>query len=145
MAQAIKRKFRNRPVSHFIKLYKPGRLNLNPGFQRKSVWSEKDRRKFIHSIFDGFPVPSIFLYRRINERGVEVFDVLDGKQRLEAIFAFCRLKGFSRQGFGVRHRFTGVPNEDDKSFWWIWKSLKYWNRQNFLLNYIFQVVEADAG
>jgi 5-methylcytosine-specific restriction endonuclease McrA len=30
-------------------------LNLDPGFQRKSVWSQADRRKLIQSILHGFP------------------------------------------------------------------------------------------
>ncbi|MEX0613195.1 MAG: DUF262 domain-containing protein, partial [Pirellulales bacterium] len=38
-----------------------GHLNLEPGFQRKSVWTLRDRRKFIESVLEQFPVPSIFL------------------------------------------------------------------------------------
>ena len=66
---------------------KSRRVNLEPGFQRKSVWTITDRRRLIQSIISKYPVPSIFLYRR-NERGKVVYDVIDGKQRLETIFMF---------------------------------------------------------
>jgi hypothetical protein len=67
------------------------RLNLNPGFQRKSVWVEKDRSKLIDSIIRNYPIPAIFLYKRKNDNGELIYDVIDGKQRLESIFMFTGL------------------------------------------------------
>lgn len=69
------------------------RLNLSPGFQRKSVWKDNDRKKLIDSILRGFPLPAIFLYQRKDENtGENIFDVIDGKQRLESIFLFLKDK-----------------------------------------------------
>jgi Protein of unknown function DUF262 len=53
-------------------------------FQRKSVWSWSDRRRLIQSIVPNYPSPSIFLYER-QENGFVMYDVIDGKQRLESI------------------------------------------------------------
>src|SRR5436305_59802 len=120
MSSNIAYRLRTSPVSHFVKLYKRGLLNLSPGFQRKSVWGTRDREKLIRTIFDGFPVPSVFLYKREDSRGRIVYDVLDGKQRLEAIFAFCGLPGFARQRFAVKYHFP----IDDVAFYWRWSGIK---------------------
>ncbi len=50
----------------FIIWYESGVLNLQPGFQRQSVWSQKDREQLIDSITRRYPIPAIFLYRRID-------------------------------------------------------------------------------
>ncbi len=81
--------------------FEQGLLNLEPGFQRKSVWSESDRKKLIESIFHGYPVPSIFLYKR-NEGGKVMYDVIDGKQRLESIFMFTRTGRFRKGTFDCK-------------------------------------------
>ena len=68
-------------------LYEKGLLNLEPGFQRDSVWSKSDRAKLIDSILRNFPLPSIFLYKR-EQDGQYIYDVIDGKQRIESILMF---------------------------------------------------------
>lgn len=82
-----------RSVDEILSLIDRKRLNLSPGFQRKSVWNEKDRKNLIDSIIRGYPLPAIFLYKRVDEKThKEVYDVIDGKQRLESISFFCKNK-----------------------------------------------------
>jgi len=76
-------------------------IDLDPGFQRRSVWTVNDRRRLIQSIIDGYPVPSVFLYRRA-KNGRLIYDVIDGKQRLKTIFMFTRLGRFKRDAFDVK-------------------------------------------
>ena len=71
-------------------LYEHGHLNLEPGFQRQSVWIERDRAKLIDSILRNYPLPAIFLYRNQKD-GEIIYDVIDCKQRLESIFMFMGL------------------------------------------------------
>lgn len=80
--------YQQKTVQDIFDLHAAKRLNLEPGFQRKSIWSEKDRRKLIDSLLKGYPLPSIFLYCRKNEKGVPEYDVIDGKQRIESILMF---------------------------------------------------------
>jgi len=54
-------------VQQVVLLYKNGQLDLQPGFQRESVWSESDRRKLIDSLLRNYPLPSLFLYRSQDE------------------------------------------------------------------------------
>ncbi len=74
-------------VLDIINLFQSGRLNLEPGFQRQSVWKERDRQFLIDSIIRGYPLPSIFLYRR-HDDGYLTYDVIDGKQRIETFLMF---------------------------------------------------------
>ena len=46
----IKYETDQKTVQDIINLYEKGRLNLEPGFQRSSVWQENDRKKLIDSI-----------------------------------------------------------------------------------------------
>lgn len=117
-------------------LQEQGHLNLEPGFQRKSVWTMRDRRKLIRSIFEHYPMPSIFLYRNEDD-GVPVYDVLDGKQRLETIFMFSRVSPFAREGIEVKHQFPGDENPE----WWNWRALEKAQRTSDFLMYKIQVAE----
>lgn len=65
------------------------KYNYNPPYQRKSVWTDEKQSYFIDSILRNFPIPPIFLHRKIDpETGKTTFDVIDGKQRLTAIARF---------------------------------------------------------
>jgi 5-methylcytosine-specific restriction endonuclease McrA len=94
--------FTEQSINQLLLMHDRGQINLSPGFQRNSVWTLSDRRRLIQSIVAGKPLPNIFLYRRHDERGRLQYDVIDGKQRLETIFAFTRARGFGRQGFEVK-------------------------------------------
>src|SRR5882757_10098565 len=83
----------SRSIIDLCHMYERGRLDLAPGFQRQSVWKERDRAKLIDSILRNYPIPAIFLYRQSND-GQLGFAVIDGKQRLESIFMFTgRMRG----------------------------------------------------
>lgn len=51
---------KQRSVQDLINRYDRRSLNLEPGFQRKSVWSLADCKKLIESIVHGYPVPTEF-------------------------------------------------------------------------------------
>jgi hypothetical protein len=70
-------------------LFHRGLLNMDPPYQRRSVWNLSFRQYFAETVLLQYPSPAIFLYRSINpETGVESYSVIDGKQRLETIFRF---------------------------------------------------------
>lgn len=65
------------------------KFNLNPPYQRKSVWDDDRQSFFIDSLLRNYPVPPIFLKRIIDDTtGNTSFEVVDGKQRLTSIFRF---------------------------------------------------------
>lgn len=76
-------------ISAFYELHLLEKFNYNPPCQRKSVWGEEQKSFLIDSILKNFPIPPIFLYRKIDsETGKESYDVIDGKQRLLSIISF---------------------------------------------------------
>ena len=65
------------------------KFNYEPPYQRHSVWSDEKQSYFIDSILRNFPIPPIFLHRKIDDdTGATTFDVIDGKQRLTSISRF---------------------------------------------------------
>jgi hypothetical protein len=93
--------FGEHTIDQLSLMFKSRQINLEPGFQRKSVWTTSDRRRLVQSIFSGYPLPSVFFYQR-SHKGRLIYDVIDGKQRLETIFMFTELGRFKRDGFDVK-------------------------------------------
>jgi hypothetical protein len=111
--------FGERSINEFCLLLKNRQINLEPGFQRKSVWTENDRRRLVQSIIAGYPVPSVFLYRR-HVNGRIVYDVIDGKQRLETIFMFIGDGRFKRDAFDAKLDLGAGDGWD----WYDWKAIR---------------------
>ena len=63
------------------------RMNVDAEYQRGKVWSTAQQALLIDSILRGFAVPTIFV-RKVADGGQRLFDVIDGKQRLTAMWHF---------------------------------------------------------
>jgi hypothetical protein len=113
------------------------KLNLSPGFQRESVWTERDRAKLIDSIIRNYPLPNIFLYRREVD-GKIIYDVIDGKQRLESVFMFMGAIRGKRFWAKVQ-----LPGEDEK-LWVNWKALCRRKKQPLIEGYKLPTVEVNG-
>lgn len=121
-------------VQTIIHHYESGQLNLEPGFQRASVWSDSDRAKLIDSILRKYPLPSVFLYKRY-EGGNLVYDVIDGKQRIESLLFFMGIKKGNR--FRIRSRTPG----EEQAGWIDWVYLKRKSLQHLITDYRLQTIE----
>ena len=76
-------------IASFHEQNQAKKFNYDPPYQRKSVWSDEKQSYLIDSILRNFPIPPIFLHRKIDsDTGTTTFDVIDGKQRLTAIARF---------------------------------------------------------
>lgn len=129
--------FVQRTTQDLINLYKDNCLNLSPGFQRDSVWTERDRAKLVDSIVRNYPLPAIFLYRR-EHNGEIVYDVIDGKQRIESILMFTGL--IRGQRFWAK---VQLPNGDEKE-WVAWNTLRSRRQQHLITGYRLNTVEVDG-
>lgn len=61
-------------------------IKLSPDFQRRDRWDTKKQSRFVESIIMNVPVPPVFL----GEDKYGSYVVLDGRQRLTAIYEFLR-------------------------------------------------------
>ena len=78
-------------IRWFLDMYHNGQLDLDPPYQRRSVWTLKDRKFFLDTIFRNYPSPAIFIHKEVDkELGRMRYHVVDGKQRLETIILFTR-------------------------------------------------------
>jgi hypothetical protein len=59
-------------------------LNLRPEYQRRLVWDQEKKSRFIESLLMNIPVPPVFLY----ETDLNRYEVMDGQQRLNTILEF---------------------------------------------------------
>ena len=133
----IRHQLLQRTVQDIINLHEDGLLNLSPGFQRDSVWTERDRAKLVDSIVRNYPLPTVFLYRRESD-GQIIYDVIDGKQRIETILRFAgEIRG---QRFSARVQF---PGEDERE-WVDWKMLCRPRQQHLITGYRLNTVEVDG-
>lgn len=79
-------------VSWFRDLYTRHLLELDPPYQRRSVWNQEYKDFFIDTVLNSYPAPAIFLYQEITPEGISKYSVVDGKQRLSTLFEFAENK-----------------------------------------------------
>lgn len=68
--------------------YQSRQYMVNRRYQRKLVWTLDEKRRFIDSLLSGFPVPIVLLAERKVASGHGLFEIIDGMQRLNAIFGY---------------------------------------------------------
>ena len=67
--------------------YRNNQYLVNRRYQRKLVWELEEKQAFIDSLANGYPVP-LFLFAKCIYKGVDRSEIIDGMQRLNAIFSF---------------------------------------------------------
>ncbi len=75
-------------LTWLLDLHHNRQLDLDPPYQRRSVWTRKDKQFFLDTIFRNFPSPAIFLHKTIDDAGKATYHVVDGKQRTQTILDF---------------------------------------------------------
>lgn len=74
-------------ISDFLEWYNGNKLDISPDFQRRGVWSNSAKSFFADTILKGKPFPKIIIMQEFRD-GATVRVVVDGQQRLRAIFDF---------------------------------------------------------
>lgn len=75
-------------VTEAYRYYRSGKLLVNRKYQRKLVWTLEEKEKLIGSILKGYPIPLFLLAERPQIHGSGKYEIIDGMQRLNAIFSF---------------------------------------------------------
>lgn len=66
--------------------YREEKLFVNRRYQRKLVWTQKEKQKLIESLLKRYPIPAILIAERDKAPGT--YGIIDGLQRLHAIMSF---------------------------------------------------------
>lgn len=117
-------------LSWFYDIYKRDLLELNPPYQRRSVWNQEYKDFFIDTILQNYPAPAIFLYEEINANGIAKYNVVDGKQRISTIIEFLENKFPVYEKAAItesRGKYFEELSKEDK--------IKFWN-YSFLVEYL---------
>lgn len=99
------------------KLYKRRDRYEIPDWQRTEVWSQDRKQQLIDSVLRGWKLPKFYFLRMPDQR--EEFEVVDGQQRLNAIFEFfdnaLPLSEESKERFGARY-YRDLPENVSDDF-----------------------------
>lgn len=106
--------FSNRSIESLLHMYYYFGVDMEPDYQRGSVWNDEDRTKLLDSIFAGREIGR-FVFREVPyEESLEkkcMYEVVDGKQRLMTLCAFYENRFPYRGCF-----YNELPAEDKNWF-----------------------------
>ena len=77
-------------VNEIFTMFDEGKLIVDDTYQRRSVWSEKDKVRLIETILLQLVIPELFFWKADTdpETGVSTTHIVDGQQRIKAIYSF---------------------------------------------------------
>lgn len=107
-------------IQDLINLELKSELNLNPWYQRRSVWNDSQKSYLINTLFERKPIPAIYIRHSLDlEKGKSIKEVVDGQQRTRAILGF------------FKNEFTAIHPDNQKRL--KFENLSNQQKQNFLL------------
>ena len=62
------------------------KIDTNPDYERPTVWTNSQRQLLIDTVLRGYDIPK-FYWRRTGRRP-DTYEVVDGQQRLRAIWSY---------------------------------------------------------
>ena len=78
-------------VSAIIADFRDERFFVDESFQRRLVWTEKQRVRLIETVLMGYPIPEIYLHRQSPDddaEGLTRHSIVDGQQRIKCLSQF---------------------------------------------------------
>ena len=100
-------------IQDLINDNKEKKLDLNPWYQRRSVWSKSQKAYLLNTLFERKPIPAIYVRHTIdleNERSIK--EVVDGQQRSRAIIEYCAGEFAARTASGDRKEFQSLSKHE---------------------------------
>ena len=78
-------------INDFLEWSNNNQLELNPKFQRRSVWTDTARSFLMDTIIRGKPIPKVFIRQKLNiQTRQSIREVVDGQQRLRTILSYLK-------------------------------------------------------
>ena len=105
-------------IQDIINLEKQGELDLNPWYQRRSVWNDSQKSYLINTLFEIKPIPTIYVRHTIDlEKEKSMKEVVDGQQRIRAILGYCHNEFSSLNSeIGKRVKFENLTSVQKQRF-----------------------------
>ncbi|GGJ52598.1 hypothetical protein CDQ92_15065 [Sphingopyxis bauzanensis] len=106
-------------ISDFLTWDRQQQLELQPKFQRGSVWTPQAQSFLIDTILRELPIPAVYIRTRVDAATqASIREVVDGQQRLTAILAFAanRLRMTSRSPEFAGMRYNDLSQNQKDQF-----------------------------
>lgn len=115
-------------INEISTMFSDGSLVVDNTYQRRSVWSEKDKIRLVETILLKLIIPVLFFWKAETdpETGISTTHIVDGQQRIKAIYSFIEnefklkpqylLDKTAREKYGNKY-FRDLDQEDKKAFW----------------------------
>jgi hypothetical protein len=73
-----------------VERFRSGRYFVDNSFQRRLVWTERQKIRLIETILIGFPMPEIYLWEKPADpdSGEQLHSIVDGQQRITTVVQF---------------------------------------------------------
>jgi len=97
-----------------VKKIKKGVVKLDPDYQRRHRWSNETSSRLIESLILNIPIPTVYLSQDVDvdtETEESRYSVIDGQQRLTAVFKFLNDK-FPLEGLETLPELNGCYYKD---------------------------------
>ncbi|MGJ5820207.1 DUF262 domain-containing protein [Paludibaculum fermentans] len=137
-------------ISWFSDLYKRKLLELDPPYQRRSVWNQAYKDDFIDTVLLQYPAPAIFLYEEVSPEGVSIYQLVDGKQRLKSVLEFAAGEYPVSEKSPVSNLrgkyFAQFPPDEKTAFWTYQFPIEYLPTNNeTIINTIFERINKNVA
>ena len=105
-------------VQDLLNLYKNGELDINPWYQRRSVWTQPQKAYLINTIFEKKPIPSLYIRHSLDiEAEKSIRQVVDGQQRIRAILEYVEDQFASKHpNYPNRVKYSQLKRTELESF-----------------------------
>lgn len=82
----------NRRISDIISDVEEGKLDTRPAFQRRLIWTNKNKEDFIDTVLKGYPFPEIFVAAgELDPVAIKRKNwLVDGQQRVSTLVSYVR-------------------------------------------------------
>ena len=118
----------HKTINEIHKMYGNGTLIIDNTYQRRSVWSEKDKIRLIETILLNLIIPELFFWPAETdpETGESIIHIVDGQQRIKAITSFISnefklkkqylMEDETKESYGNMF-FKNLPAKTRQAFW----------------------------
>lgn len=111
-----------------VERFRADRYYVDNSFQRRLVWTERQKIRLIETILTGFPMPEIYLWEKPAdpETGEQRHSIVDGQQRITTVVQFvsnewqlksANLDEGNRQSDFADKSWADLSNERKQSLW----------------------------
>lgn len=126
-------------INEISTMFDEGKLIVDESYQRRSVWSEKDKIRLIETILLQLVIPELFFWKANTdpETGISTTHIVDGQQRIKAIYDFIN------DNFRLKQQYLLDRNIKDKYANKYFRDLDTETKKNFW-NYQLMIIEIDS-